>query len=511
MMYHITEKFRKWWILAAMTCVISMTFIDITVLPVSLPTIQRQLGLSEIGLYWIVNGYILALTVFILAGGRLGDRFGHRTIFMWGLLFFTLGSILCGFSYFQWWFSTSRLIQGVGAALLVPTSASIIFNAFPANQRGKAIGLYVGIGTVFLSLGPFLGGVFSQYFTWRLIFWINIPLAILGFLLTLYAVPNDKGDKKSSFDFIGFFTLTLGISAIVIAFMQVKEWGWFSPWTIGLLIMGIFLIVLLWAVDRKVDDPYIDFSLFRNKTFLGTNVIIFCTQFLLMITVFWSVYFQNAFEFSPAQSGTLGLISNAPLMIVAPLGGHLLDKHGPRIPIILGCLLVISSLLWFLHNIDNKNILILMSAIIPFGCGVPLIFTPTFTTALGEIPAHRRGLASGTTYMLRHLGGTLGLAVMSTLFIKINETQFAQVLKNNVQTASVNPNEFQGLLAKTPAAVQKLQTFAPQTKQFIEQSYLTSYINGFWWINALAIVMAAIGLIFAILLIKKKTQPEIQI
>jgi EmrB/QacA subfamily drug resistance transporter len=509
-MFPLTEKNRKWWILLAMTSAISMTFIDVTVLPVALPSIQRTLGISEVGLQWIVNAYTLSLCVFLLAGGRLGDRFGLRKVLCWGLALFVLGSVLCGLSYFEGWFIASRFLQGIGGAMMIPTSSTIVFNAFPPRQRGKALGLNVSIGSVFLAMGPFIGGIFTQYFSWRLVFWINVPIALIGYALVFYAVPKMEG-KRRPFDLGGFLASSLGIIGIIIALMQGREWGWFSPWTMGCLIFGTFLILLLWKLDRNVEDPYIDFTFFKNRNFLGASMGIFCTQFLLMVTVFWALYFQNILGFSPSQAGTLSLISNAPLILAAPIGGHLLDKHGPKIPITIGFLLLAASLFWFILNIGDKSVLLICSALIPFGCGMPLIFTPSFATALSEVSPERRGLASGTTSMLRQLGATLGLAILGTMFLNQQASTFAKNLKHNVDTLQANPKAFQGLLAHSSRAVDALKGYSEQTQAFIKQIFANAYIQSFWSINVLAMIMALVGLAFVWLLVKKKDPPEIEL
>ena len=437
-MFKLTEKNRKWWILSAVSSCISMIFIDISVLPVALPTIQRDLNISELGLQWIVNAYTLALTIFLMAGGRFGDRFGHRKIFSWGLLFFALGSALCGLSYYQWWFITSRMIQGVGGAMIIPTSAAIIFNAFPPEQRGKAMGLYVSIGSVFLAIGPFIGGVFTQYLIWRLVFWINLPIAAIGFLLTLFSVPKSEPHHRY-FDVVGFLTSSIGITAIVVALMETKNWGWFSPWTIGLGAVGLFLLFLLWKIDRKIEDPYIPFSLFKGRNFIGCNLAIFCVQFLIMVTVFWAIYFQNVFHYTPAEAGALSLVSNLPVMFAAPLGGHLMDKRGPLAPLIIGFIFIAGALFWFLQNLETHSTLILLSAILPFGFGIPFVLTPGFTTAMAEVSPERRGLATGTISMLRQFGATLGLAVLGTVFLNVQGGQFAEELKRNTETVNIPP------------------------------------------------------------------------
>jgi len=492
-MFKLTEKNRKWWILIAMTSCISMIFIDISVLPVTLPTLERTLHISPIGLQWIINAYTLALTVFVMAAGRFGDRYGHRKIFCWGLLLFSLGSSLCGASYYEWWFIVSRTIQGVGAAMLVPTSTAILFSNFPPQQRGKALGLYVSIGSVFLSTGPVIGGLFTQYLSWRYVFWINIPIAIIGLLLTLWVVPKEKGHRRH-FDLLGFLTYTLGITSIVVGIMQAKKWGWLSPLTIGLMIFGAVLICLLLIIDRQIEDPYIDLTLFKERNYTGAICTVFMTQFFLMVTVFWAIYFQTVLGFSPAKAGVISLISNLPVIFAAPLGGHLLDKHGPRIPITLGFLLIIGGLFWFLYNLDSADIGIILSAVVPFGCGVPLILTPSFTTALAEVAPQKRGLASGTSTMLRQLGATLGLAIMGSLFLTVEHDHFSKDLQRNTATMQSTAEEFQGLLSKTPLALESLQKLPAQAQTFVKQ----------------IAVHAIAGLLLSLILIKKRTQPDIE-
>ena len=507
-MFNLTEKNRKWWILFAMTSAISVIFIDVTVLPVTLPTIQRTLGFSDLGLQWIVNAYTLALTVFVMAGGRLGDRYGHKGIFFLGQLLFAVGSTLCGLSYHEWWFIASRVVQGCGAALLVPSAFAIVFGSFPQEQRGKAIGLYVSIGSVFLAMGPFIGGVFTQYLSWRFVFWINLPVLLVGYLLARFSVP--KSEKQPvSFDVGGFIAFSLGITFLIVGLMQTKAWGWFSPFTISFLLIGAFLLVLLYRVDRKTDDPFIDFTLFKNRTFSGSLSSVFCTQILLMVTIFWAMYFQNVLGFSPSQAGTLSILSNAPIILAAPLGGHLLDKKGPRLPITLGFILVSGSLIWFTQILDQKSVPLLLSALIPFGIGIPFILTPSSTTAVAEISPERRGLATATISMMRQFGATLGLAILGTVFLDVQGDRFAEDLKRNTETFHISHHSFQGLLSKKPEAIKALETLSPESQYFVTSSYTNSYIDAFSVINVIACFAALTGLVLALILIRKRTRPEI--
>lgn len=506
-MLQLTELNRKWWILVAMTSCIAMIFIDVTVLPITLPTLERTLNLSQVGLQWIVNAYTLALTIFVLLAGRFGDRFGHRKIFCWGLLLFSLGSILCGVSYYEWWFITSRVIQGIGAAMMTPVSVAIIFAAFPPVQRGKALGLHVSLGSLFLALGPFIGGIFTQYLSWRYVFWLNIPIALIGFWLTLISVPKNKGSHRS-IDWFGFMITSVGMTCIIIALMEAKNWGWTSPITLGLGGLGALLLFLLFTIDRKIEDPYIDLALFKNGRFLGAISSIFITQFLLMATIFWAIFFQTVYGYSPVQSGCISLLSNLPLIIVAPIAGHLLDKYGPRIPITLGFVLIICSLFWLLQHLEKGSIGTLLPATITFGCGIPLIFTPSFTTAMNEVPPEKRGLASGTATMLRQFSATLGLALMGALFLNIQNSQFNEGLQKNVPAAALHADQFQGLLSNTPSALNTLGQLPPTEQILVKKLFLNSYLKGFWGINTFALASGFIGLCLSLWLIKKKQMSQ---
>ncbi|NGX39586.1 MAG: Multidrug resistance protein Stp [Chlamydiae bacterium] len=499
---------RKWWILLAMTAAVSMIFIDITVLPVALPTIQRKLGIPSLGLQWIVNAYTLSLTIFLLAGGWLGARFGSRRIFICGLFLFALSSALCGLSNSAAELILFRAIQGMGGALLIPSAAPIIFATFSPKERGKAMGLYVGIGSVFFALGPFIGGVFAQYLSWHYIFWINLPISLIGLILTLIFVPEMEKQKRA-FDWKGFLTFSAGVSAIVIALMQAKNWGWTSPITLLLFCLGAAFLILLLFIEKKAKDPYVDFSLYKNRNFLGASLAVACFQFLAMVTVYWSIFFQNVSGFSPAQAGAIILISNAPLIILSPIGGHLYDKHGPRPPVTVGFLLISVGLFLLLLNIDTKNLLILLMAVIPYGCGRTFVLIPSFTFAVSEVPPEKRAITVGSIATLRQLGGTLGLAIITSVFLTVQEGQFAEDLQRNTSTLSLAPKTFTGLLSKAPKAIVALEALPEETRTYVKQSRVHSFISGFRAINILSLIAALLGLGMFLWLVKKRTQPKL--
>jgi EmrB/QacA subfamily drug resistance transporter len=482
---------------------ISMIFVDVTVLPVALPTIERELGATQLSLQWLINSYLLAFCVFLLAGGRAGDMLGYRKVFCLGMVVFALSSAVCGLSSSIIAINIFRAFQGIGGAFLIPTTTAILFSSFPQKERGRAIGLYVSFASIFLTIGPLLGGFLTEYLSWRYVFWINLPIAAIGLFLTLNIIPPSE-KKKESFDWIGFFTLGGGISFIILAVMQAPSWKWTSPLTLSLLIIGLLLIFFLIAIDRKINHPLIDFSIFRNPLFLGGNLSMFLTQFLVMVTVFWAVYFQTIRGLSPSQAGLIALLPNAPVLFMAPLAGYLTDRLGPRAPVLIGFFLLTFSLLWFNVSLQEESFWYLFPALIPFGMGVSCIFTPSSVASLSQMPEYKKGIASAINNTLRQVGATLGMALIGTIFLHQFNHFFSSQLLQNPSTKQFNPEDFEGLLAGSPKALSTLHGLSPNEAHFVTTSYQSSFTNAFAQINFLAAAIAILGFIAAFFLLKKR-------
>jgi len=499
----ITEQNRKWWILAAMTTTVSMIFVDITVLPVVLPTLQRELVLSDLGLQWIINAYTLVLAVFVLAGGKLGDILGMKKTFCLGVSIFALASALCGLSSSDWTLVLSRGLQGIGGSLLLPATQAIIVSHFPPHQRGKALGLFVSVGSIFLALGPLIGGALTTYFSWHYVFWINIPIAILGLVLTSFSVPPMLG-KKHAFDLRGFFILAIGVTSLVVALMQVQQWGWSSPAVLALLLIGIFSLVILFKRKHKPHASILDFELMGKKTFIASSSAIFCNQLIIMVTVFWAIYFQNILGFSPSKAGVYAFMANLPVLLAAPLGGFLVDRLGPRIPVMIGFSVVCFSLSWFSIFLRHENIWMLAPTLLFFGFGVSMIFTPSFVGMMNEVPAEKRGIASGMTSALRQFSSTLGLALFGTIYSSIYFNKLAQSLAANESTKSLNPSEMQGLLSHSPTAMQSLEQLSSTDAQYVFLSATNAFLDAFFSLNLSAAAVTIVGILIAWRLMKNQ-------
>lgn len=397
------------------TCGTSVVFLDATALPVALPTIQKELLFTPLSLIWVVNAYLLSLTSLLLIGGRLSDLFGKRVLFVWGLILFGLGSILCGMSTAQWWLLMGRVIQGAGGALIVPTTSALLTTTFPLGERAKAFGINAGISSIFLILGPAVGGFFTEYLSWRGIFYLNIPIVIFGSAMAFLILKAGKR-KKERFHFMGALMMLGAAVTLVVGLMQGNEWGWSHPKTLSLLSASPVFFFLFWWISTHNTHPLIDFHFFKNILFTASNIFIFLTQSVIMVTVLWAIYFQKQLDYTAGQTGLIIFISVLPVLFMAPLGGYLSDRFGARLPILMGFGLLSFAMFWLLGTANSEKLPLFLPGLLCFGAGIPLIFSPTIALALSQVPPAKVGSAAGITTETRQLASTIGIAVLTTIY-----------------------------------------------------------------------------------------------
>ncbi|NGX61974.1 MAG: Multidrug resistance protein Stp [Chlamydiae bacterium] len=406
---------KKWWVLLVTTSGTSLVFLDNTVMPVALPTIQSQLGFSSISLVWVVNAYLLALTSFLLIGGRLCDLFGKRVLYAVGLCLFGGGSWLAGMAFYKWMILLGRVIQGMGGSLIVPTTSALLISTFPEGERAKAIGINTGISSLFMIMGPAVGGVLTQYLSWRSIFFLNIPLVAFGLVTTFWILQPGKR-RHEPFHFLGALTMMVAVITLVVGLMQANDWGWTSPATLSLLGLSPFFFFLFYWISVHIDHPIIDFHLFKKRLFTVANISIFLTQVVVMITVLWAIYFQEQLNFSIILTGLIIFTAVSPVFLMAPLGGFVADRYGPRIPMLTGFSILTFALFWLLFTINVGSIPLMLPGLLGFGCGIPLIMSPTVALGLSQAPREKLGAASGITTETRQLAATIGIALLSSVY-----------------------------------------------------------------------------------------------
>ncbi len=490
---------HKWWILAAMSGVMAMIMIDSTVIGVALPAIDEDLGLSQTGGQWVVNSYLLTLAVFAAAAGRLADIYGHARAYYAGTVIFILASTACGFAQGDLWLIIARAVQGIGAALMLPASLALIANAFPITERARALGIYAGIGTIGLGIGPTIGGVVTQYVSWRLIFFINIPIGIAVIVIAFLALPRPLLGKKESIDWTGFVTLTIGLTALVLALMQGGEWGWASIPSIVTWAVAIVSLTAFTVVELRLDQPLVDLRLWRDRVFLGTNIVLFCTQLVIVgVTIFAAVYLQQVLGMSATDAGLGLLAALAFAPVVNPLAGVIADRWGARLPVIIGCALTVAGFVCLGAFATQDNYWILVPGFVVYGIGTPLAINPAVTASLNEVPGEKRGVASGLVQTSRQVGATLGVAILGAIVIGVENMCIDKVF-GNLSTPENERNVVEQALTGTgDAADAARQTGDAALTDGVVSAVGDAYQAMFY---AAAVVMA-IGLVVAIWLVK---------
>src|SRR5438270_1179877 len=279
----VTEENSRWWTLGAMCFALFMVMLDNTVVNVSLPSIQRDLHATLSALEWTINAYTLTLAVLMVTGGRLGDIFGRRRMFLFGVVVFGASSLIIGFAPNEAVLVAFRAIQGVGAAFMMPATLSIITQTFPAEKRGMAIGTWAGVSAMALAIGPVLGGFLTQSVSWRAIFFINPPIAIAAVAVTLFATKESRDETVGrSIDYPGMATLTASLTALVLALIEGNSWHWGSPTVLALFTASAIGLAAFVNIELRSKAPMVDFAFFRSRSFLGSNRVAFFVTFALV-------------------------------------------------------------------------------------------------------------------------------------------------------------------------------------------------------------------------------------
>lgn len=404
----------KFWIaIASFVPATALMFMDQTILPVALPAIQKELGATDTQLQWCVNAYILAIAMFLLVSGKLGDSIGLRKTFSFGIVGFVLSSALCGMSQTANWLIWMRGLQGMSAALMMPPQNAIMRHVFSPSSLGRGIGFVVSISSIFLMIAPVIGGYLTETLSWRWIFWINAPIGAIGLWVALFSWPSPKPVKRP-IDLWGFLCFAIGVGLLTLFFMQVTDWGWVSPLSLSCLGSALFFLFLLILREKKTSHPFLDLPLFKRPLFAAINISVSTAQTFLMVGVFWLLYFQNILNYTPFEAGLLSFVSGFPLLFASPLAGFLSDRFGPKLPVALGNLLLLYTC-FFLFFFPTTTLLGLLITLLTFGMGIPLILTPSFATALTSVPSGKTGVAMGTIITLRMVAGSVGLACMYLL------------------------------------------------------------------------------------------------
>jgi EmrB/QacA subfamily drug resistance transporter len=411
------EENRRWWTLGALCFALFMIMLDNTVVNVALPAIKADLGMSVAELEWTVAAYALTFASLLLTGGKLGDLVGRRKIFIIGLTVFTLSSLACGLSSSAPQLISARAVQGIGAALMMPATLSIISATFHARERGMAIGIWAGVSALALAIGPLLGGIITEHISWNWIFYVNVPIGVLAVIAAIVVVPESKDTShEQRLDLPGLLTSGVGLLALVYALIEGHEYGWTSVRIVGLFVIAAVALVAFVLLEMHQRLPLLDLSLFRNGTFVGANVVaILVTLAMFGIFVFFPIYMQTIRGWSPIQAGAALLPWTLMIVVFAPIAGKLSDRVGSRW-LMAGGMTVVATCCLLLSTVTlHSTFWHMLPAFLLGGLGMSFVMTPMSAAAMGAAPVAKAGVASGVLNTFRQVGVALGIAVTGAI------------------------------------------------------------------------------------------------
>ncbi len=408
------------WVILLLVCIAQfMVILDATVVNVALPSIQKDLGLSEANLQWIVNAYTLVFGGFLLLGGRAGDLLGRKRLFLAGVVVFTVASLLNGLAVNSGMLIGSRALQGLGAAFISPAALSIISTTFAeGKERGKALGIWAAIASGGSAVGLVLGGVLTQAFSWPWIFYINVPVGVAALLLSLRLIPESIDEHAArSFDVLGAVTVTGGLMALVYAIVKAPQDGWTAAVTLGTFAISAILLASFVVIELRAAAPLVRLDIFRVRTLTAANVVMFLVASGLFAMFFFnSLYIQRVLDYGPLKAGLAFLPFTAGIMISAGLASQLTPRLGVRPIAVTGMIVTAIGMLLLLRiPVGGSYLTDVFPSIMLTSLGMGAVFVPLTLVATMGLADSDQGLASGLFNTSQQVGGAVGLAILATL------------------------------------------------------------------------------------------------
>jgi len=416
-MEHAEGYERRWWILGVLCLSLLVIGLDNTILNVALPTLVRDLGASTSQLQWIVDAYTLVFAGLLLTAGSLSDRYGRRTALAAGLVTFGVGSLASAFAGSASTLIFTRALMGVGGAFIMPSTLSILTNVFPAEERGRAIGIWAGVSGLGIGIGPVVGGWLLTHFWWGSVFLVNVPVVIFALVAGRLIVPNSKDPAAPRLDPVGAVLSIVGLVSLVFGIIEAPSHGWTDP--LILTAFGIAAVALstFIAWERRSDHPMLNLEFFKNPRFTAANISVTLVFFALFGSLFFlTQYLQFVLGYSALQAGYRVAPIALVLIVVSPIAGRLVNRLGNKVLVTAG-MGVVATGLWYLSTLTIASGYghVLVSIMI-LGSGMALAMTPATESIMGSLPLAKAGVGSAMNDTTRQIGGALGVAILGSVF-----------------------------------------------------------------------------------------------
>ncbi|MGA7934179.1 MAG: DHA2 family efflux MFS transporter permease subunit [Kovacikia sp.] len=496
--------------LSAMCLALFMTNFEGTAMDVALPQIQKTLGANVTGLQWVLNGYLLPVASLLLTSGKLGDIFGRRWIFLLGLTLFTLASVVCGFAPDLELLLAGRVLQGVGAAALIPLSLTIVIAMFPdLKERTKAIGIWSAVSALAMVAGPGLGGLLVDGLGWRTIFLANVPLGVMALIMTIRGVKQDRNQPKQPLDLPGMVLSIMAIASLTCALTEGSNGAWLSPHGIGLLAVSGFSFLGFWFVESRSRHPIIPLSLLRNQTFIAiisTQTLVFFTSGGMFFIL--SLFLQQVQGYSAAATGLCFLPMNGAIILAAFSSGWVAARLGWRFPIISGLVMASIAILALTHtHIDTKYGEILWYLVLS-GFGGGLTIAPLATAGMNSVLPDQEGIASAVSSISIQFGGILGIAIQGAILSQ----QLSSKLRQFLSAWNVPSESQDKIIANALHGLTKVSTDIPPTLSplVLQQEIRTAFVSGLQVTLLVASLSMLVGIGVILFLVPAKLKPRSQ-
>jgi EmrB/QacA subfamily drug resistance transporter len=469
-------------VLLTMCFALAMAMLDNTVVNVALPTLNRELGAGVSALQWIVDGYVLAFASLLLTGGILGDRYGRKNMFLSGLAVFTAASLACGLSQSPGQLIAFRAIQGIGAALLMPGTLSILTVTFPPQERARAIGLWAGMSGLALALGPTLGGYMVEHLGWASVFFLNVPIGIVALIVATRTVRESRSEQARRLDIPGLALGTGMLFSVTYALIEANQLGWSDPKIVSALVGGALLGVAFLSWESRSPNAMMPLSFFRIPAFSAGSLVAFSVSLGMFATFFFmSLYLQNPYlrNYTAFQAGLRFLPLTLMIVVTAPNAGHFAAKHGSRAPMTYGLILAGSGLLAF-SFINSSTPFWQMGLIFAvMGHGMGSTMAPMTAAVMNAVGAERAGLGSAMTNTSREVGGVFGIALLGTILFTRLKSALGPSLANLGLSAQqklvITVTAGHGTLDPTSRAL----GLTPDQQAAVGKAFGNAFMNGF--------------------------------
>jgi EmrB/QacA subfamily drug resistance transporter len=499
---------RKWWTLIAVCTATFMLLLDITVVNVALPDIQRSLHSSFSDLQWVVDAYSLTLAAFLLTAGVIGDMFGRREVFAIGLGVFSASSLACGLATSSLMLNLARAAQGVGGAIMFATSLALIAQAFSGRERGTAFGIYGAVVGGAVAVGPLVGGAITSGIGWRWIFFVNVPIGIVAVFVTLVRVQESKDPNDRRIDWIGFISFSGALFMLVFALVRGPDDGWGSTLITGLLIGSGALLVIFIVAEWRQSDPMLDLTLFRRPAMAGVSLAAFTiSASIFALFLYLTLYIQDGLGYGPLAAGVRFLPVTVLAFIVAPIAGKLTVRVQARFLLGAGLLLISAGCLLMATTHASSGWTVLLPGFVAAGIGIGTVNPVLASSAISVVPPERSGMASGANNTFRQVGIATGIAGLGTVFQTQIEHRTLTALSSSPAGQAVESHggaALQSALAE--GGVRQAVTTIPSqaSRDALLQAYRVGFSGTLDHLMVIGAVIAFIGSLGAFILVRQR-------